>query len=135
MNLNEASKEIFLYDLFNSVEVNAYHCWFRFYSPTRDDVEWIEVDVRLRLDNSSLRLELYDESIIARIFKNVFGDFRTEVDPIERGGDIGIYYIASFTDGKPFPSGENRSSVNTSELDSIKYKVVRKLRIEGLKLL
>lgn len=135
MNLNEASKDIFLYDLFDSIEVNAYHCSFRFYSPNRDDAEWIDVDVRLRLNNFSLRLELYDETIIARVFKNVFGNYSTENDPIERGGDTGVYYIASFTDGKPFPTAEYRIPVKAKELDSIKYQVIRKLRIEGLKVL
>ncbi len=64
MNLYENSKAICLYDLINSLEVDAYHCWFRFYSPNRDDAEWIEVNVKLRLDNSSLRLGLYDETMV-----------------------------------------------------------------------
>ena len=132
MDLNEASESIFLYDLFNTIEVDAFHCWFRFYSPHRDDREWIEVNVKLRLANFSLRLGLYSEFIVAETFRNSFGEFSTEVDPIERGGDTGLYFSTSFTDGETFPSEEGRCRVKESELETIRYKVIRKLRIEGL---
>ncbi len=59
MNLFESSEAISLYDLFGKIEVDASYCWFRFNSPNRDDIEWINVCVRLRLDNSSRRLGLY----------------------------------------------------------------------------
>lgn len=135
MNLYESSQAISLYDLFNETEIEAFHCWFNFYSPSRDDYEWLEIHVKLRLNDYCLQLGLYNENVIRQIFQNLFGLYTVTDDPIQRGGETGKFYCSSFIEGKPYPSEENRSRVNDIELQTIRYKVIRKLRIEALKLI
>lgn len=135
MDLYESSKATSLYDLFNEIEVEAFHCWFNFYSPNRDDYDWLEIHVKLRLNDYCLQLGLYDEKVIQEAFQNIFGQFSVVDDPIQRCGETGKYYCSSFIDGKAYHAEENRSPVNENELYTIKYKVIRKLRIEALKLL
>lgn len=135
MDLYESSKATSLYDLFNETEVEAFHCWFNFYSPNRDDYDWLEVYVKLRLNDYCLQLGLYDEKVIQETFQNIFGKYTVVDDPIQRCGETGKLYCSSFIDGKTYPAEENRSKVDDTELIAIKYKVIRKLRIEAIEIL
>lgn len=135
MDLYESSEAISLYDLFNETEIEAFHCWFNFYSPSRDDYDWLEIHVKLRLNDYCLQLGLYNEKVIQETFQNIFGQYTAIDDPIQRGGETGKFYCSSFIEGKAYPAEENRSRVKETELRSIKYKIIRKLRIEVLKVL